>query len=72
MNKHARNLYRKTVEYTYIVSGNEPCHFGVGSQLAVDETLYLALGPTIVDVNDGQHVPLKHKLNYILIAFITK
>lgn len=58
-----RNLDRKTVkvswEYTYIVSGNEPCHFCVGSQLAVDETLYLALGPTIVDVNNGQHVPLK-------------
>jgi len=37
--------------------------------LAVDEAFDLALGPPIVDVDDGQHVPLPG-LEFILQAML--
>ena len=47
-----------TLVFTYIVSGNEPSHFRGGCELSVNETLDFRLGPAIVDVNNGKHVPL--------------
>ena len=46
------------IQSTYIVSGDQPCHFRRGCELSVDETLYFRLGPPVVNVNNGQHVPL--------------
>ena len=58
--------------FTYIVSGNQPRHFRGGCELSVNETLDFRLGPPIVDVNNGQHVPLsglKLVLDTMLVPF---
>jgi hypothetical protein len=44
---------------SYLVGRDEPSHFSAGGQLAINETLDLILGPSVVDVHDGNHVPLK-------------
>ncbi|GBP91999.1 hypothetical protein EVAR_77237_1 [Eumeta japonica] len=42
---------------THIIGRYEPGHLGAGRQLAVDQTLDLALRPPVVDVHDGYGVP---------------
>ena len=49
-----------------------PRHFGGRCQLAVDKALDLALGPPVVNVHDGQHVPaarLELVLDTVLESF---
>ena len=45
--------------YTHVIRRDEPRHFCTRRQLSVDQTLNFALRPTIVNINNGQHVPLK-------------
>ena len=45
-------------EKTYIVRRYEPCHLCRRRELAVHKTLDLWFCPTIINVNNGQHVPL--------------
>ena len=52
-----------------IAGGYGPGHFGGAGQLAVDEALDLALGPPIVDVDHGQHVPAS-RLELVLDAVL--
>lgn len=42
----------------YLIHIDEPGHFCGRSQLAVHEALYLIFCPTVVDVDDADHVPL--------------
>ena len=40
-----------------LLGRHQPGHLGAAGQLAVDEDLDLRLGPSVVDVDNGQHVP---------------
>lgn len=54
---------------TYIIRRNEPGHLGAGGELTVDQALDLTLGPAVVDVHDGDHVPLA-RLKLVLDAVL--
>ena len=50
---------------------HQPGHLCAAGQLAVDEDLDLRLGPSVVNVDDGQHVPppwLELVLHTVLVA----
>lgn len=54
---------------THIVGRHEPGHLGAGRELTVDQALDLTLGPAVVDVHDGDHVPLA-RLELVLDAVL--
>jgi len=43
---------------SHIAGVDEPRHFRLRDKISVDVALQLALAPAVVDVNDGDHVPL--------------
>lgn len=49
---------------TYIVSRNKPCHLCAGRQLPINQTLDFTFRPSVVYVNNGQHVPLEYESGY--------
>ena len=54
-----------------LLGRHQPGHLGAAGQLAVDEDLDLRLGPSVVDVDNGQHVPppwLELVLDTVLVA----
>ena len=55
-----------------LLGRHQPGHLGAAGQLTVDEDLDLRLGPSVVDVDDGQHVPLPRLeliLHTVLVTF---
>lgn len=44
---------------TYVIGGHEPSHLRAGGQLSINEALDFAFRPAIVDVHDGNVVPLR-------------
>ena len=54
-----------------LLGRHQPGHLRAAGQLAVDEDLDLRLGPPVVDVDNGQHVPppwLELVLDTVLVA----
>lgn len=45
----------------YIVGVDVPRHVAIGDQLTVDIATNLRVPPAVVDVDDADHVPLKHR-----------
>ncbi len=44
---------------SYIIGVDVPGHIAIGDQLTVDIATDLRVSPTVVDVDDADHVPLK-------------
>ena len=45
---------------SYIVRVDVPGHVAIGNQLSVDIATDLAVPPAVVDVDNADHVPLRH------------
>lgn len=54
---------------THVICGDKPRHLRTGGQLAVHQALDFTLCPPVVDVHDGDHVPLP-RLEFVLDAML--
>lgn len=46
---------------SYIIGVDVPSHVAIGDQLTVHIATNLGVSPAVVDVDDADHVPLKHR-----------
>lgn len=48
-------------ELPYVIGVDVPGHVAIGDQLTVDIATDLRVSPAVVDMDDADHVPLKHR-----------
>ena len=48
---------------THIIGVDQPRHLSVRDLLAIHKTLQFALAPAVVDVDNGNHVPLQRDMD---------
>lgn len=69
VNQSVNQSIRSAPSNTHVVCGDKPGHLRTGRQLTVDQALDFALRPPIVNVHDGDHVPLA-RLELVLDAML--
>lgn len=60
-NKFCSRMLPFSSQLPYIIGVDMPGHVAIGDQLTVHIATNLRVSPAVVDVDDADHVPLKHR-----------
>lgn len=59
--KFCSKMLPSSSELPYVIGVDVPGHVAIGDQLTVDIATNLRVSPAVVDMDDADHVPLKHR-----------
>lgn len=61
LKKYCSRMLLYSSHLTYIIGVDVPGHVAIGDQLTVDIATNLRVSPAVIDVDNADHVPLKHR-----------